>query len=450
MILLLVLAFPASAWEHLGYVWSEPSVGIEVSTTDPPGLAPGVAYAAVEAAAEAWVSGSVCTPLVLDVAPTEANDGPRTWDGLPRASFEDPDDDLPAGVYAVTYAYAPDPAFTVGDVAYTYFDDADIVFNDSVNWLADADISADCVDGVSIQGVATYSLGILLGLAPTCDDDDLDDGLCTDAELVATLGRTEPLCSTEPSTPEADDFAGLDDLYTVPSEVSVSPDAWTAVPATFTVDIVTLTPERLLGVSASWDDGVEGTVRTFEEGGLFVVEVCPTWDDPTCGGCERTRVVACEDPVPTLTHEEVDAGTHSFVGDLDSPTGACYQSDATWRAERVDTGAVTASGTGWSFVVVFEESGTYRVVLEVLDIDGDAHLAEQIVEVLLDDTSVDTDTDSEVPTDTAPPTGPGETGAADDPKGCGCASTPAAPASALAAALALTGLLTARRRTNAG
>ncbi len=411
-----------------------------------PGLTSGAAYAAVERAAVAW-QGGACTPASFSLTPTDENTGYRTWDGVNRVAFEDPDDDLPAGVFAATVVYPTgETAFTVGDRSYVYAGYADIVFNDAVPWIVDADIDATCKDAVSIEGAAERELGFALGLAPTCGEDDRAFGLCTDAELEATMGGANPACSADASSLATDDFAGLDDLYTVPFDVTGMPDWFTPTPATVSLAIQTTTPERLVSVETTWSDGTvqSGTEveRKLTHGGLVTAEECPIWDDPACGGCELVDTLLCDDPEVDVSWDLVSGTTYAFEAALVETDGVCWQGDPGWTAVDVDAGTTVATASDWSFTADLGGPGTYLVSFVILDIEGDDHGWQETIEIEAgsdtappdtEETAVDSDSDADPTGDTH------DSGAA--AKGCGCAST-----TSPGGALALLALAALRRR----
>jgi hypothetical protein len=203
----LVLVGGAQAYDTLGAAWDDFPVGYLVAESSCP-LDSGSCVDAIDAAWSSWADPASCEGIDGLYLGLGANDT-AAGDRLTNFVFEDPADLIPVGLLAGTIVTTSGVAFELDGQPYSLILDADVVFNDGIDWATEGQIGSDSCSGqYSLQGVAERQIGRVLGLAETCQVDD-----CTAEEEAALMavGRLETC--TPAGGPQADDLAGIGALY---------------------------------------------------------------------------------------------------------------------------------------------------------------------------------------------------------------------------------------------
>lgn len=396
---IVALALPATAlaWEHIGHVWHPEDQPIYYKISDPSGE--GIMEDSVDAEVdgeiyEVWVTqhgydeweGAPCVDLQTEYTGNFQDDpayGFRTWDDQNSISWDDPEDELSAGVLAATVSYpqsldAGEFAFSQNGRSYWRATDGDIVFNNDVDFATDEDIlNGVCNNETSMEGVMTHEQGHLLGLAHSCEEEDI----CTDPELRdATMYWSGGPCQTLQSDLNEDDIKSISAIYGPFATFQCSheltpgnPDtvAQGNVPFDLKCLIETDVGEEL--IEAEWLFGDGGTsdsfepVHTYENPGNYTIEACFTGERDTCGEwsyCYRRvgYVRACGVPEPEFEIAHVDGLTYTFRNETDVSVYGCIYA-IQWDIFQGD--ALVESVPSWEPTYTFDSEGEYRVVLNL-------------------------------------------------------------------------------------
>lgn len=317
--LLLTWIPSASAGQLTGYAWSPNSVPVEIVWSGTPrGLSHDDVVAALDSARSQWIDTS-CS--AFDLSFVEGDATSNSTDGQNSMVFEDPESEVEQGFLAMSRMMPTGGRVTWNDVDYLKFAEVDIVFNDGVGWMTDAEVEAgDCDGGFSFQSTLTHYLGHLAGLAHSCESDDT----CTDPALLdATMYWETAPCDTRQSTVEMDDAWTLATVYGTPVRVECTRDEadGTAVSCVLSEPVA---------APVSWDfgDGETSTLpsvsHSYADSAERVVRACVTVE--TCGAdyCYDLRVPAgAEDESDTSAPpaDEGGAGCAAVPGSTSTTAG---------------------------------------------------------------------------------------------------------------------------------
>jgi hypothetical protein len=351
-------------------------VAYEVADYEEDSLAPfgGYAREVVPEAFANWLEEcSAFAVAAPGTIPDGVNPGP-TLDDLPRVSFDDPADMLPAGVLASTMVTASaTPAFIRYGVTYFKARDGDIVFNDDVDWARDQDIDAGlCDDEQSILRVAMHETGHFMGL----DHSELAD---------AVMLPSFQACDTGGSQPSDDDFTGFEALYEPFHFAGCSPS-----PFSFMVPDPVAAPVelecRVFNASDAtwhWGDGQgnNGTTVThaYTANGQYraSVDFTPRLCPDEVQTIDLGSVYVCAEPgaevgAPTW----VDGLTYRMNNSAGSPPEWC---DELERWDISQGGEHLFSVLGREPTLTFDAPGTYDVMLTVVGVGGIVEAESAIV-----------------------------------------------------------------------
>lgn len=300
------------------------------------------------------------------------HEGP-TNDGINKIYFDDPSDDAGAGVNGFMRPRTANVLIKeiAGEFIYKLVD-ADIVFNDNIDWGTTEDIEAGCVGGeMSIESTGTHEVGHLWGMGHSCEQDEV---CSNDAFLSATMFWTGGACDTSRSVISNDDVDGITALYGPFATFTTQSPRFGPAPLEVNFELVT---EDVI-TSASWNfgDGERSEElepsHTYEEQGQYTVTANLVGDSDTCGEWdfdyrELAYVLVCEVPEPVFFSEAAEntAGTvYQMINETDVTTYGCID-EINWSVFDKQGGELLQSIGAWSPKINFDGAGDYWVELTV-------------------------------------------------------------------------------------
>jgi len=391
MLSLLLLAGPALAWKHTNFVWSDRDFPIswqmdnfEEDSLQAEAERRGIDVLELQQSImqDAWDGWREATCAAWDeVYDQTTNLNCAINDGQFGFYWDDPCDQSEPGVLGVTYSYPNGRREIINGETYFQFSDADITFNNDVDWATTEEIEAgSCGGRTSLESVATHEVGHSLGMGHSCEQNEL----CSEQVLKdATMYWSAGPCALEQADVNEDDIAGLTALYGPFGTFTASSARSGGTPLDVAFEVVSDTPVN----AARWKfgDGGESTdvnpTHTYDRKGQFTVSVEMDLEDETCGSftyraSELAYVTACEPPAPEegasgffsmepvdgLTWRTLNATDVSVYGCIDTVQWEVYRgtSQADVKAENL----VQTIGA-WSPKIAFPEAGDYVVLLNV-------------------------------------------------------------------------------------
>ncbi len=410
MILALVAAHAAFAWDHTGYVWDQDLFPLDWYMTDyvedslpqKPEYGPKKDLYYQELAMvrgfDSWIEGAPCAAvdatyqgMVKGINFGAQNEGTRVF------YFDDPASQLGTGVLGLTYSYPNGQvAFALGGQTYLYLNDSDIIFNNDLAWATTEELEGgQCNGEYSIEGVATHEIGHSWGMGHSCEEEDI----CADPDLqLATMFWSAGPCTTWQVDINEDDIEGLTALYGPYASFTSDSTLRGGVPLDIEFELVT-NDAKVTDVTWNFGDGTTSTelepTHTYTEAGQYTVSVTIGGNTGACGDWsytqrERAYVIACGEPVPGLDDEGKAFGNlftiehyndlvYQLINQTDTSVYGCIET-INWKVMKGDE--VLTESSAWSPKVEFPSEGDYTIVLEI---GGPGGLVTEELEVTAED-----------------------------------------------------------------
>ncbi len=392
--LIFLLSSTASAWNHTQWLWSRDDLPLQWWMSDyaEDSLPEGYQIEVMNTAFDNWITDAPCAQLsqeYMGIREGHHAQGQNSGDDLNTIYFDDPLDYAGGGVLGVTYTVTTgELAFSRNGLNYYYAEDSDIVFSKNIDWATSEDIdNGVCSGEMSIEGVGTHEVGHLWGMAHSCEEEDVDNGDCTDTDLLdATMFWTAgAACTRGQSDLNVDDIEGITALYGPYATFDATTETRGGVPLEVCFDL----SSNSAITEAEWlfGDGEVDTTdapeicHTYTDQGQFTINVTIRGSDDSCGEWEYTEreralVVVCEPPQPAegftgmFTYERApdyddeEAGTlgYQMINQADISVYGCIE-QAQWDIFQGDT--LINSVKAWSPILTLPGEGDYTVVLNL-------------------------------------------------------------------------------------
>jgi hypothetical protein len=376
----------AMAWDHLLHAWLPSDMPLEYYVAADKECEETVpadyCREATEEAWDIWMS-TPCVEFEAQYAGECPNVGYDPSNGELYNTFNDPDDELDGGAIAAALTVAAGLAFQLDGKNYEHAFDSDIVYNNNSTFdTRDRIADNQCNGGFDMVNIAVHEIGHTLGLAHTCEENEL----CTDPLLRnAIMYWTGSACVNQ--DPNQDDLEGLTALYGPYAGFNcshqVSDDlALGVVPFELKCVVTAEFVSEVTGALWRFGDGGSSeelaATHTYETPGNYTVQVTVEGERDECGeqGWEYNfrrvgYVRACGLPDVGFTFEHSDGLTYQMYNETDVSVYGCIQ-DIQWEVYRgsgndfsdkncIDDLTVKV----WEPLLTFPSEGTYTVVANI-------------------------------------------------------------------------------------
>lgn len=402
---------PAYAWKHMGFLWVADDFPIQYWVADDgqagnitqceaddltacceESVPAGYCRQATAEGFEAWHDAKCAEFSVADQGIAPNID--RATDNKYYVTFNDPGKNVEAGVLAVTYPIGFVDADIIDGVQYTAFQEADIVFNDAVDFVTHEQVLANQCNGqINMRDVMTHEIGHSLGMDHSCEDpekDPITHGACPVAELrEATMYWQEGACQSSAATINEDDIEGFNALYGpfATFECSHQTEEGQSVGVVpFTLNCVIVSEYLNEISSATWNfgdgavvDDPLGASHEYTEPGNYTIQLNVHGERDACGedgwnfDYRRVGYVrACGVPYAEFEVTHVDGLKYQMLNESDVSVYGCI-SNIQWtvyEGEGTGGAVVVDQIQAWEPVIEFPDNGTYTVVMNLGGIGG--------------------------------------------------------------------------------
>jgi hypothetical protein len=380
----------AQAWNPIGYMWDPEEFPIEFWVTDyledslPQTInaETGLYYQeeAMIASFANWEDAD-CAVIDWEYTGLHPGNGGAANDGINKVFFDDPGDDLGAGINAVMSPRGRTTANVVKDLGGELIfqnTDNDIIFNDNIDYATTDDIDAGRCNGESaVESTGTHEVGHLLGMAHSCEEGEI----CVDESYrSATMYWTGGSCDTSRADINSDDIAGITALYGPYASFAIDTSTLPFGPTPLGIQFNLVTDEVVTTADWNFGDGSEGSTELepyheYETQGQFTPSVVFSGESEQCGtwtfeSSQLAAVLACEIPEPVFSLQQTDAAgfvdldsdtiAYQVINETDVSTYGCI--DTVSFVVEDGSGAVIDGPIGaWSPVLVFPNEGDFTV-----------------------------------------------------------------------------------------
>lgn len=390
--LALLLAPVALAWNHTGHLWTDDDLPLswtmDDATEDSLPYTVEELHALLTEASDAWKVAE-CAALQETIEPYTAIEGPSADDNFHGVYWEDPTEQLAAGVLGLTITQYSLATVARNDRSYNPATDSDVIFANGVEWGTPDEIrGAGCSNLYDVLGVATHEFGHRWGMGHSCEDGEAcNNQLYRDATMYWSVSK----CNGAQSDLNQDDIDGITALYGPFGSMVIDGPVSGATP--FAVNFAVASDYPVASVSWRFGDGESSTepapVHTYETAGQYTVSAEMELEDEACGtytynAVELGMVTACDEPAPEdgaagfFTMEPVSGTTWQVINHADVSVYGCVDTiawqiykgsgEAAISAENlVDINGDDVGDTfgAWSPKIDFPAEGAYTIVMNV-------------------------------------------------------------------------------------
>ncbi|MEZ4239250.1 MAG: PKD domain-containing protein [Myxococcota bacterium] len=318
----------------------------------------------------------------------------RADDSKMYITFNDPGQNMEAGVLAWTIITSSGTSKIIDGREYKHPRMDDIIFNDNVQFETHEDILAGrCGGGVNLRDVMTHEIGHSLGMGHSCEDPDKGGAPCTDPDLLAaTMFWNEGPCQTGAADINQDDIEGFTTLYGPYASFECSHQDSNGISVgvvdgdnPFELKCVIVSDYLSEVTSAEWNFGDGGTAsalaasHVYTEPGNYTIQLTVHGERDACGEEGWTNnyrrvgyVRACGVPQAEFEVSHVDGLQYQMLNDSDVSVYGCI-SNIQWTVyEGEGTGGkvVIDQLQAWEPIIEFPDAGTYTVVMNLGGIGG--------------------------------------------------------------------------------
>jgi len=403
----LLISTQALAWNHTGRMWADADLPVSYWIYEHPAtfsdIPTGEQYQIIQDGYAAW-DAAACSKFEgsyeglrqgMDSDNPELPPARDPFDKDNTVHFGDALGLITGGTLGVTYTQLelnpPQEVTRVFGNPIYRSSDSDIVFNENVRWWTNDMINAGgCTDAFSLQSVATHEIGHLIGLDHPCEQEDVNEGRCTEAEWYeATMFWSIGPCQVGQSVIKSDDIESIDLLYGATGLFQCSNEldageydtnAIGVVPFTLRCQTQSQYRDSITTATWFWGDGESSTGlepdHEYTEAGAYTVQACYEGTLDACGDWEycdkRERyAVACDIPEASFFVDPVKGLRYQFFNQTDLSVQNCV-SAVRWNVyEGTEvTGEPIGTIDAWSPEFDFPSGGDYTVVLNVGGIAG--------------------------------------------------------------------------------
>ncbi len=323
------------AWRHTRKHMDICADGFEWYLADSDEI-PEFALEVISEAFDEWMEALPCEATHTFRGVLTGHNAGYTFENLNTIYFGDPADEVSDGVLAQSLILGnATVCHQFMEDTYIIATDADLVFNDNVNWLTPEEAAdPDCEEGYNLKQIALHEIGHILGLGHSCEEGEA----CTNplrANAVMYWATEE--CADNKNL-NADDISGLKSIWS--GWISPESPFWISGAAPFEYCLhgddsgsMETDPSMNIVFNVDWGDGSlavyenETPCHTFDAPGEYIIEI--DWTNEL---------------VDHPGHPSSGSSTHeAFVFPADSP-GTSGDGDTGGGTEETDDAGTSESG----------------------------------------------------------------------------------------------------------